>query len=243
MYKQVFDATKSACEDMFRFSGEKGKPINAEYLFTVAVAREIDKLNLFYGEPYKIFLEKSRKELSRDCLPPMKRGKPWQRGSTVFRERIPAINTKERADIAVYENVINSSHMTHQPICVIELKGFNPPRKFVIKDLKRNLEYFNITGKTGNSVIQSALFSALYSYRKVKNEAEEIDRKQYLEQQYNSWLSEVGNLSSLDVNVCAHTISSDCLGEVIDEAGVDVLDTSTIHHFMGIIVEFKAKNI
>ncbi|MDC5821670.1 hypothetical protein OPW19_17800 [Vibrio europaeus] len=243
MYKQVFDATQSACEDMFRFSGERGKPINAEYLFTVAVAREIDKLNSFYGDPYKIFLEKSRKELSRDCLPPMKRGNPWQRGSTVFRERKPAINTKERADIAVYENVVNSSHMTHQPICVIELKGFNPPRKLVIKDLKRNLEYFNITGKTGNSVIQSTLFSALYSYSKVKNEAEEIERKQYLEQQYNSWLSEVGNLSSLDVNVCAHTISSDYLGEIVDEAGVDVLDTSTIHHFMGIIVEFKAKKI
>ncbi|MEZ9593022.1 hypothetical protein AB4298_00150 [Shewanella sp. 10N.261.52.F9] len=243
MYKQVFNATQSACEDMFRFSGERGKPINAEYLFTVAVAREIDKLNSFYGEPYRIFLEKSRKELSRDCLPPIKWGNSWERGSTVFRERKPTINTKERADIAVYEHIVNSSHMTHQPICVIELKGFNPARKLVIKDLKRNLEYFNITGKTGNSVIQSTLFSALYSYSKVKSEAEECERKKNLELQYKSWFSEVGNLSHLDVNVCAHTISSDYVGEIVDEAGVEVLDTSTIHHFMGIIVEFKVKKI
>ncbi|MUK28416.1 hypothetical protein [Aliivibrio fischeri] len=243
MYKQVLDAMQSACEDMFRFSGERGKPINAEYLFTVAVAREIDKLNSFYGEPYRIFLEKSRKELSRDCLPPIKWGNSWKHIPSVFRERKPAINTKERADIAVYENIINSSHMGPQPICVIELKGFNPDRKLVIKDLKRNLEYFSISGKTGNSVIQSTLFSALYSYSKVKSEVEELERKKHLEQQYNLWLSEVGNLSHLDINVCAHTISSDYIGEVVDEAGVEVLDTSTIHNFMGIIVEFKVKKI
>jgi len=243
MYNQVVKAMKTACEDMCRFSGERAKPINAEYLFTIAVAKQIDKLNSYYGDPYRIYLEKSRKELSKDCLLPVKFGNPRKKGSTVFRDNKPQIDNKERADIAVYEDVTNNNYIGYQPICVIEVKGFNPLRKLVVKDLKRNLEYFNITGKTGNSIIKSTLFAALYSWEKIKSEDGEPQKILDLKQRYTSWLSELGNLSHLDVKVTAHSVSIDSQGEVTDEGEYEMLNTDTIHHFVGVIVEFRAKKI
>ena len=243
MYNQVVEAMKMACEDMCRFSGERAKPINAEYLFTIAVAKQIDKLNSYYGDPYRIYLEKSRKELSKDCLLPVKFGNPRKRGSTIFRDKKPHIDNKERADIAVYQDITNNNYLGYQPICVIELKAFNPLRKLVLKDLKRNLEYFNITGKTGGSVIKSTLFAALHSSVKIDNEVDESQKILNLKHSYNSWLSELGNINHLDVNVTAHSVSKDYQGEVLDEGEYEMLNTETIHHFIGVIVEFRAREI
>ena len=241
MHDQVVNAMRSACEDMCRFSGERARLINAEYLFTVAVAKQIDKLNYFYGDPYKIFLEKSRKHFSKDCLRPVKFGSPMKRGSTIFRERKFPITSKERIDIAVYKDFPNNGYLGHQPICAIELKAFNPARKLVLHDLKRNLKYFGIKGKTGQSVIKSTLFAALHSWERVDEESEELKKIQKLKERYVSWLSELGDNNHVDMNVTAYSISKDLNGEVTDEGEYQALNTETIHHFVGVVVEFRAK--
>lgn len=234
-------AMRSACEDMLRFCGEPARSINAEYLFTVAIAKQIDKLNCYYGDPYRIYLEKKVKEFSRDCLIPVKFGSPMRRASTKFRGRLPPINGTERIDIAVYEDISNNGYMGHQPICAIEVKGFNPRRRLVLKDLKRNIRYFKISGETGGSILQAAIFASLHSWPKTGDLSAEDKKLNDLQQRYTRWLSELGQNPEVTAHISVHSVSKDLNGEVVDECDHQVLNTDTIHHFAGVIVEFRAK--
>lgn len=165
-------AMKRACDDMLRFSGEPAKRLNAEYLFTVAVAKELAGLNRYHGDPYRIYLEKKTRDFAKDCLHPVKFGNSMQRGSITRRTGVPKLSRNGRIDVAVYEDVPNNGYLGHQPICAIELKGFNPARALVLEDLKRNLEYFSVKGNTGSSVLGTALFGALHSWSMVGTQSE-----------------------------------------------------------------------
>lgn len=238
---QIFLAMRGACEDMRRFSGESAKRINAEYLFTVAVAKQIDKLNFCYGEPYRIYLEMNTRGFSKDCLLPIKFGNPLKSGSAKFRRGIPKIERNGRIDVAVYQEVPNSNYPGYQPICAIELKGFNPSRSSVVKDLKRNLVYFRFTGATGRSILKSAIFAGLHTWTKTGNLAAEERKLTELRKRYKSWLAEIGCSADVETYVRTQTISLDLQGEVEDEVDYQVLNTATIHHFAGVLVEFRAK--
>ena len=240
---QVVSAMRKACEDMARFSGERARPINAEYLFTVAVARQVDKLNSYFGDPYRIYLEKKTKEFAKDCLVPVRFGRPMKRGSTTFRRGVPKIERNGRIDVAIYQDVPNNGYMGHQPICAIELKGFNPVRSLVLKDLKRNLEYFNVTGSTGRSVLESTIFGALHSWSKTGSKSREEEKIIGIKERYTSWLSELPRNPDVEMSVCAYSVSEDFKGEVVNEGEYQVLNTDTIHHFVGVLVEFRAKEI
>lgn len=242
LYDQVIAAMRSACEDMLRFSGKPAQPINAEYLFTVAVAKQIDKLNGYYGDPYKIFLEKSVSEFAKDCLFPIKITRSSMKpGSSILRSKVPKIDNG-RIDIAVYQDIPNNGYVGHQPICAIELKGFNPARLKVLEDLKRNLRYFRLTGETGHSVLTSTIFAAFYCWKKSGNESEENDKVENLKINYTSWLSELGPVPDIEIRVNTHSVRKDLKGTVVDEGEYQVLDTDTIHHFVGITVEFRPKS-
>lgn len=229
---------KRACDDMLRFSGEPAKRLNAEYLFTVAVAKELDRLNWNYGEPYRIYLEKKAQDFAKDCLYPIKFGNPMQRGATKFRKGTPSLSRNGRIDVAVYEDIPNNGYLGHQPICAIELKGFNPSRSLVLKDLKRNLEYFSVKGNTGSSVLGSALFGALHSWSTVETQCEEESKGEKLRAKYVGWLSELPKTSNIRSTVSVHQIRQDLVGEVVDEGDYQALNSDTIHNFVGIVVEF-----
>lgn len=233
-------AMKRACDDMLRFSGEPAKRLNAEYLFTVAVAKELDGLNGYYGDPYRIYLEKKTRDFARDCLHPIKFGNPLQRGSIKRRTDVPKLSRNGRIDVAVYEDVPNNGYLGHQPICAIELKGFNPARTLVLEDLKRNLEYFSVKGNTGGSVLSTALFGALHSWSKVGAQSEEEAKAEELRSKYVGWLSELPKASNIFSSVTVHQIRQDLVGEVVDEEDYQVLNSDTIHNFVGIVVEFCA---
>lgn len=235
----VVNAMKRACDDMLRFTGEPARQLNAEYLFTVAVARQIDSLNGYYGEPCRIYLEKKTREFARDCLHPIKFGTPLQRGSARIRRGAPALSRNGRIDIAVYEDIPNNGYLGDQPICAIELKGFNPTRKLVLKDLKRNLEFFYLSGRTGGSVIESALFGALHAWSTVGSKAEEERKALDIKSKYENWLSELPDSPSVEKRVSTHQIRQDLEGEVTEQGEYSELNSDTIHNFVGVIVEFR----
>lgn len=234
-------AMKRACDDMLRFSGEPARQINAEYLFTVAVAKQLDGLNGYYGDPYRIYLEKNTRDFALDCLLPVRLGNPLQRRAYRFRKGVPNILRNGRIDVAVYEDIPNNGYLGPRPVCAIELKGFNPTRALVLKDLRRNLEYFSIKGNTGGSVLGSALFGALHSWSKVGTQSEEDVKSETLRSKYEGWLSELPMASNLRSAVTVHHVSQDLEGEVVDEGDYQVLNSDTIHNFVGIVVEFCAK--
>jgi len=232
---------RSACDDMLRFSGDSTLRLNAEYLFAVAVAKRIDMLNHYYGDPYQIYLEKKTRDFARDCMHPIKFGNPIQKGSSRFRKGSPKIDRNGRIDIAVYQSISNNGYLGPQPVCAIELKGFNPAKNLVLKDLRRNLEFFSLTGSTGASVLRSALFGALHAWSSIGTECEEKQKYDALRARYEGWLSQLPKLSNVHSAVTVHEIRKNFEDEVVDDGDFQVLDMDRIHNFAGIIVEFSAE--
>jgi hypothetical protein len=239
----LINAMRTACDDMLRFSGDPTMRLNAEYLFTVAVAKQIDMLNFNHGEPYKVYLEKKTREFARDCLHPVKFGNPMQKGSSKFRKGFPKLDRNGRIDIAVYEDIPNNDYLGTQPVCAIECKGFNPAKNLVQKDLRRNLEFFSITGSTGDSVLSSTLFGALHCWPNIETECEETQKYETLRARYEGWLSQLPKLSTIHSSVSVHEVRKNLEGEVVEDGDCQVLDMDRRHNFAGIIVELTATGI
>lgn len=232
--QKVKEAMVGACNDMLEFSGTPSKKINAEYLFTVNVAKAIARLNCYYADPYKISLEQKTKKFSKDCLRPIVFGHPLNRGSTIVHKGIPKIDRHGRIDIAVYIEPPNNGYLGVQPLCAIELKAFNPQRKVVVDDLKRNLEYFRLSGPTGGSVVTFTLYAALHSFTKHGDENQVQCNENKTKAQYEKWLSELGRLDDIEVDIETFTVS--------DDGEYQLLDTDSCHHFVGAIVRFSPKS-
>ncbi|SHJ41095.1 hypothetical protein [Pseudomonas luteola] len=143
--------------------------------------------------------------------------------------------------VAIYEDIPNNGYLGYQPTCAIELKGFNPTRAVVLKDLRRNFEYFSVKGNTGSSVLGSALFGALHSWSTVGTQSEEEVRVEVLRSKYVDWLSELPKASNVRSTVTVHQVRQDLVGEVVDEGDYQVLNSDTIHNFVGVVVEFYAQ--
>lgn len=128
---------KSACEQTELFTDAKAEPIAAEYLFTVEVAKAIAKLNGPPGDPYVIRVERDADVFATDCLKPMAGGQgDWLRGKMVFRRSKPDVGRSGRIDVTVYADEPNSSYWSYQPVCAIEVKGFNPAKKLVLDSIR-----------------------------------------------------------------------------------------------------------
>jgi len=232
----IKEGMEGACSDMFSFCDNPAERINAEYLFTVATARAISARNTVPADPYEIRIEQSTKSFASDCLHPVIFGSPTQRGSTIFRAKhpLPKIIRPGRIDISVYHNPAKSTYFGSPPLCSIELKGFNPPKRLVIEDLKRNLEFHRVQGKTGSSVLDLSFFAALHS-RSAKRAS---GNESAVKEMYRRWLPQLGAVPDLDTHVLTFTVSIDTFGRVREEVNEMVVDTETVHHFIGAIVIF-----
>jgi hypothetical protein len=242
--KTVREAMSHAVSDMLNFTDEPSLVFSAEYLFTVNVAKAITTLNFSDGDPYKIFLEKNTKQFARDCLHPIISGDYYKRKPSVFRDDNAVIESQidrnGRIDVAVYIDEPNNGYLGNQPLCAIELKGFNPSRNVVIKDLKRNIMYFRISGKTGGSVLKFSLFAALHSQKKFgnKNNSNISGKLLEIEKMYNKWIAQVGISSDIKYKVNVFTVSEESVGRVIYGGEENVIDTNARHHFIGVVVSF-----
>ena len=239
MVSAITDGMKNACADMHSFCNSPSQQFNAEYLFTVATARAIDRFNGPPADPYEIRIEHSTREFARDCLPVWKRvGSPLRPNSTILRAKQPRPNIKRsgRIDIAVYHDSNSSTHLFgSQPLCAIELKGFNPPRHLVLEDLRRNLDFHRLDGATGPSVLDLSFFGALHS----RSAKRATNNEQSVKERYRKWITELGPIRDLVTHILTFTVSIDATGEVVEEVNEWVLDTTTIHHFIGAIVVFE----
>lgn len=233
-----------SCADMVDFTDDPAKPPNAEYLLTVNVAKEIRNLNYSAGDPYDIRLEEHTEQFARNCLFPSKFvGHPLAHVSTKFRLGTPKINRNGRIDVAVYENIPNNGYFGAQPICAIELKGLNPKMSSALSDMRRNLEFFRVSGNTGGSVLRFSIFAALHSFKRSSDEDRVQANEVKLKEKYQKALAQLGSTHDISVDIQVHTISKELVGRVLNEGEHKVLDTSAIHHFAGIIVTFRAKEV
>lgn len=237
----IADGMKVACADMLDFSDEPAKQFNAEYLFTVAAAKAINDKNGPAADPYDIRIECSTENFALDCLPLMKRiGKPTERRSTILRtkDHLPTIDRPGRIDIAVYHDPVSPTHFGKVPLCAIELKGFNPPRHLVVQDLQRNLQFHRASGPTGSSVLDLSLFGALHSRSAKRARINEGAVKSL----YQKWMIDIGPIPDLHTQIFTFTVSVETLGRIQEEVHETIIDTTAVHHFVGVVVAFDRMN-
>jgi len=129
--------------------------MDAEYLLTVNVAKKIKELNTGFGFPYKIRLEYCTKLFATACT--LLFGKVPAANFLGYKSIVRCSNDTERSgeiDVAVYEK----SYGINVPVCAIEVKGFNPAKKGIQQDLKRNAEYFGLISPIGKSILRFTFF-------------------------------------------------------------------------------------
>ncbi|MDV3434936.1 hypothetical protein R1H25_05665 [Stenotrophomonas sp. C2852] len=234
--KKIEQAMKSACRQTELFTDAIAEPIAAEYLFTVEVAKAIAEHNGPPGDPYVIRVERDAGTFAMDCLKPIARNKNRKFGERmILRRSRPNIGREGRIDVTVYTEKFNSGYGGHQPLCAIEVKGFNPAKDLVLEDLRRNLSFLKTSGDTGESVLEFAVFAAFYSYKRTKLK-QAINRENILNRQYESYLKEVDEMTGISAEVIILRISLEQHGEVIPGIEYDEIDLSKKHHIAGAIV-------
>jgi hypothetical protein len=233
-------AMVTSCDDAFYFSDDETQLIDAEYLLTVNAAKAIKELNHCFGTPYKVCLENNSKKFASSCTPLMseKNADNFLGYKSVIRR---SNNTKRpgKIDIAVYvdRNAIDT------PLCAIEVKGFNPSKLLIIKDLERNAEYFDLTSPTGSSILAFSVFIALHSYKGVWNDKKEKSNIAKVKKRYEKYIDTNNNINNLSHSVDTFTIRRGVLLDLndphIQEHG---LQGDENYHFIGVVLTTK-KNI
>ncbi|HJW18911.1 MAG TPA: hypothetical protein VJ499_17395 [Flavisolibacter sp.] len=240
---KIIDAVKSgmkqACHDMYSFTDQPELTFNAEYLFTVATAKAIDTHNFLPAHEFEIRIEHSTRKFARDCLPAIKRGHPMAKGSALLRVKAsPKIGRPGRIDIAIYRN-LSSFPYGREPLCAIEVKGFNPQRALVLEDLRRNLQFMRVSGPTGGSVLEFTTFAALHSVSAPKDTNSVTALENTIKEKYKAWMAGLGSRDDMIEEIDTFTISWELDGTISEENDELVIDTSSRHHFIGAIVTFS----
>ncbi len=234
--EKIRQAMEFACEQSELFTSNKADTFPAEYLFTVAVAMAIAEHNGPPGDPYVIRVERDATTFMKDCVLPIKfvrQGIPGK--SRLIRAEKPDICRPGRVDVTVYTDAPGSGHFGVQPLCAIELKGFDPGTALVLADLKRNLGFLRTTGRTGDSVLEFTVFAALHSHGRY-SDVDLSKNEQRTRKKYTSYLEKLGDLSDVDVDIEVRSVSVEQFGTVIEGPDYDEVDTSSQHHFVGAMI-------
>lgn len=235
------NAIIASCDDALCFSDNETKPIDAEYLLTVNAAKAISELNDYFGTPYKICLENSTQKFATSCTPLIK----WKesKNSKSFETSVRTRNDTKRSgkiDIAIYTS---EEALADTPLCAIEIKGFNPRKPLIVKDLERNAEYFNITSATGSSTLPFAVFVALHSYKGVWDETKANSNISKLEKRYRNYINSNNSLSKLDQNVEVFQIRRGTVPDPDDPYIQEIgLQGNEDYQFLGVVLTTKKSN-
>lgn len=229
-----------SCSDTILFLEDDSQLIATEYLFTVNAAKKLAELNSGIGYPYKIYLEKKTKSVAKSCVPLMKRvpDKNRKGGKSIISGKH---NTSRNGyvDICLYKD---STGFSETPVCIIELKGFNPRRGLVVKDLERNLEFFEISDKTGSSLLQHACFAAMHSFPKTIVEEQTKKDRALLHKKYENWLSNLSLPQGVTHRLLIKTISFGLNISMLDEDDQNSQTIDSNHHFVGVVVSFTRES-
>jgi hypothetical protein len=232
--EKIKEAMHVSILDTFEFTYDEIHLMDAEYLLTVNIAKSINTLNNYFGTPYRIYLEHRTKYFASSCTPifdenfALRCYDPSSRfSSQTDTER------KGKIDIAIYTH----DNPVDKPVCPIEVKGFNPSKTEILKDLKRNIEYFGIKSTTGKSNLPFSLFVALHMYRLPFSVAKKLSNEKRIFGRYKSYLKEIKTDEKLKHSIKVHTVSEGRPPyEDPEEQGVGIFEPNQDYQYMGVIV-------
>lgn len=222
------------------FLEDESQRIGAEYLATVNIAKKVAELNSSMGHPYKIYLERKTRLVATDCVPFFGK-EPANNflGYRNIRRRKHNTTRNGNVDIAVYDS---TAKPFATPFCVIELKGFDPSRTVVLKDLRRNAEFFRISCRTGSSQLYFAFLAAMHSFPKSVSEEETANDLAKLKTKYRRWQAEVSIPPDVEYRIDVSTISKGKKFFYPDDSDPELAILDQHHHFAGVIVTYEKSN-
>jgi hypothetical protein len=237
--EKIREGMKHSCNDSFLFVEDESMEIASEYLLTVNVAKRLASLNQYIGHPYKIYLERKTRLIASDCVPLVGRAvaNNFLGYVRIIRDRL---NTSRngRADITLYGD---TGGLDPRPICVIELKGFNPSNTNIAKDLTRNSEYFQLASRTGSSRIEYACFAAMHSFPKSITDEQIHADLSALKKRYLDLQSKISLAGSVSYRVDVFTISRGLTHSPPDTQNNGAVELECNHHFAGAIISYFKK--
>lgn len=159
----VRNGMESASKDARMMNLYSGAKLYVEYLATVSIGQALVRSKHFNYGDQEIHFEYSTKKFLTSTVPLIKKSQPLPGhvfGKHILR-KLSNTTRNGRIDIALMSTNNNGCSF---PLCAIEVKGNNPSKNLLVKDLKRNLECMVHSGVTGNSNLKLTLSCSFYSY-------------------------------------------------------------------------------
>ncbi|GAA4072651.1 hypothetical protein GCM10022389_17570 [Flavobacterium cheonanense] len=208
--------------------------IKPEYLLTVKIAEQL----ALSKKGYLIKLEEDTSTFAKSCV------KSWNNGLVNDDSHNSERNGK--IDIAVYSTKSNSGHYPNQPLFPIEIKNINPSKYSFLKDVERNIEFFNISDvNTGDSVLELSYNVAIEEFKDIFKE-HVPDKILSVKEKYKNWIQN----SNLITNDLSFDVFAECVDSPIfsinDKPNLDEGDDPSLYFSneytrIGVIVEIYRK--
>lgn len=251
----IENAMKVTLEDIEKFVNDYTQGIQAEYLFTVNMAKVIAGYNELPANEYKVKLERKTRVFAVECLPRIVRKLGGKDKEERFRnlkfdkvvkyENIGDKYRNGRVDLVIYdENHNSANHFNDCPLCAIEVKAFNPKPKDIIADLERNMAFLTLEadlkeGKKINSVLEFSAFAAFHWDKRFK--IGNIDgNTEFLMEKYNEILKTVGDYKLIEKHDPIVKPLGVYEGDIdYDDYGQESIDKKTAYQIFGVIIIFS----
>ena len=249
------EAMHKTFEDIYRFVGDPKDRIHAEYLFTVNVAQTISNLHIMpSGTPHPIRLEKPTKQLMEECFPYVELHRNGFRRSqkpTLLNLSEQQLTRSGRVDVVCYEEFQNQGgryiFYKYSPLCIIELKAFNQSKGRIEEDLLRNIEFLNLKANIGENLLKFTVFA---SFESCESDVHD-ENKDKVRQNYENILRPIkAKYSQIEYLLEIFTVQEspgdiDIYWEKVGDNYIDLseIDTSTKHHYVGVIITFNRKEV
>jgi len=223
---------RGACSDIPKFTENWSGTLAAEYLLTVRVAEAIRDLNEHHGGtgfPVKVHLEERTGDFIRKCISPW----PILKGAAARKRIYRAVERKGKVDIAVTHD--SAPNPVPVPVCVIEIKGFDPAAQKVHEDLVRNANFMKVAALASRHEMFTSLV-ALHEGEAVESTHKDTDINQIRKKYRRAVRKLRSRLPGIQIECVVFTAGEEFPQEATPEELGDLEDSR--HHFVGAIVSF-----
>lgn len=236
---KILAGLREACWTSFCLKKGDFTKIKPEYLLTALVAKQ-------FASPDSgllVKLEESTIEFATSCVK--------QVNSSYQFSKTPNDIKKGRIDIAVYFQETQDGYWNrNKSKFPIELKGVDPKKRPYLKDVDRNLKYFEIEDKhTGKSVLKRAFNVSIVRAKRYLSEEDVDNFINKIENKYGKWLKEYEQKLSdnnLELKITVEDVLSNLYSRNISfdlSEGLTEWDyMQDCYLYVGVVVEISRKS-
>lgn len=237
--ERILNGLKDACLTSFFFKDGDFTEIKPEYLLTTLVAKQF----AYQDSGLLIRLEEPTCEFATSCVKQINDEYHFSKRHNVSRNG--------KIDIAIYFSETQVGYLNRKKSNFpIELKGLNTNKCDFLKDIERNLEYFDIEDKvTGSSVLNRTFNASIEEAKKFLYKEEVENFIKAIKMKYENWFkpySETLKAKNLQLEITVIEIMSELHSKndtyVLTEGATEWDYLQDWHLYVGVVVEIYRKN-